>query len=690
MSLDMQSITGTEEERALFHEVYRHYTVAEDDLRTRIKDWDKKDLLFRSYLDEKSWPYKSLVVDPRVFTTLYEKAARTFAQKPRGRMIPREGSDVIKAHICNELLNFQWDDNTRADDQSMLQKWIMMDLNTRKYGASFALCKWRWEKKSIRTAGLNDKDQGKSITWFDGPDFKPLNPRDCLPNPGYSTVKNWFQYRDYVTWQDLKNVNDAARSKPIYKNLDLLEQQLNSAQQKDYSSERGGDTRAVNYTNKDLAIKGLTDRLGTDPVFKTIEVVTEYRDSRWITFAPKHGVILRDIANPYDHHQIPVATLRYYPIDTDIYGLSEIEPVEKLQKAINALVCQYLDSINMSLYAPLKVNSAGGAVQMHTLEFGPGKKWLMQNPASDVVPLIINPSGVGEFTSTYRFLVGALNEALGETSAGISNVVAGSGSKTATEIKDSAVSRSARDNFNQVLLGEAMKKQMTFWHVMDKQFMFSNEADQQKIIQIVGKDAIKFFQQQGLDKMALSNDSTEALKDPELSGILRPDDLKTPLYPVKTPEGDVPKFSIDGSGQTGHLYLEKGDLDGDYDYIPDVSSMSANASDMEIQSKQAFVNLLTNPVVGQQLTQEGYTVKIKEFLVDQAEDLGFKNAEQYFDKVPQQPQGGMNAGGQPGTINPAGAGAPQPGQQGMGDGGLGGMAGGAPPPPQGSLGAIVS
>ena len=670
MSLDMQSISGTEEERALFHEVYRHYQTSEHDLRIRMKDWDKKDILFRNYIDENSWPYKALVTDPRVFTALYEKAARTFAQKPRGRMIPREGSDVIKAHICNELLNFQWDDNTRADNESMLQKWIMMDLNARKYGGSFALVKWKYQKKAV--SGKDDK--GKSIVWFDGPDFKPLNPRDCLPNPAYSTIKNWFQYRDYVTWTDLKNTNDAARSKPIYKNLDLLEQQLMNAQQKDLSSERGGDTRAVNYTNKDLAIKGLTDTLGTDAVFKTLEIVTEYRDNRWITFAPKHGTVLRDIPNPYDHHEIPVVQLKYYPIDTDIYGLSEIEPVERLQKAINGLVSQYLDAINMSLYAPLKINSTGGAVQMHTLEFGPGKKWLMQNPQTDVIPLIINPTGVQEFTSTYRFLVSAMQEALGETSASVSNLLPGSGEKTATEVRDLASTRTARDNFNQMLLGETMKRQMTFWHVMDKQFMFDNQEEQQKIIQIIGKDAMKFFQQSGLDGMSLSQDSQDALANPDLAGSgVTAQDLETPTYPVKTKKGDVTKFKMNTDGQSGHIYLEKGDLDGDYEYIPDVSSMGANASDSELNSKtQALTMITSNPIVGQQLQQEGYSVKIKELLVDHFEDLGFKNADQYFEKLPP-PQGAPNAG-QPGQqTQPPGTGTPQQGQPGLGDGGVSGV-----------------
>src|SRR3990167_3594256 len=480
------AISGTKQERELFTEVVGHYQMAKEDLDVRIIDFNKKDIIFRSHIEESGWPYTSLVFDPRVFTALYEKTSRMFANKPKGRLVPREGGDALGAKISNELLSFQWDENERVDGMSMLAKWALMDLNARKYGASFGLTKWHYERKT------NPVDKEK-ITFYDGPQFTALANRDCLANPSYSTVKNWFQHRDYVTLQELESVNDAARSKPIYKNLDILHALLKG------ESQKGGDQRATNYIVKNKTIKGLTDYLGRDEVYKTVEVVTEYGEERWVSFVPKHGIIIRDIPNPYAHGQIPIIQLKYYPIDDDLYGLSEIEPIEKLQRATNALICQYLDAINMGLYPVIKVRQTGGAVQMHTLEFGPGKKWLMNDPQTDVVPHEQGTAGVTEFTSTYRFLIGAIQEGLGETSQGISNLVPGGDKKTATEIKDTAMSRSARDNFNQIFLSDALKKQMSFWHVMNRQFLFSNPKEQVKIIRIVGKDAIKYFQDAGLD-----------------------------------------------------------------------------------------------------------------------------------------------------------------------------------------------
>lgn len=675
---------GTTEERKTFTDVYLHYSMATQDLRTRTVDFDKKDILFRSHIIKKDWPYRSVVFDPRIFTILYEKTARTFANKPRGRMQPRESGDALGAKINNELLNFQWDDNERVDGTPMLAKWALMDLNARKYGASFGLVKWHWERQVQRTNDNTEKPTGKAVTFFDGPNFKPWNNRDVLHNPSYATIKNWIQLRDYVTFQELADINDTSRSKPIYKNLDILKAQL------DKEGKKGGDTRASNYVIKNLAIKGLQDYLGQDSTYKTIELITEYRNERWITFSPKHGIILRDIPNPYKHGQIPVVMLKYYPIDDDIYGLSEIEPVERLQKAINALLNQYLDAINMSLYAPLKIRNTNGAVAMHTIEFGPAKKWLMNDPSSDVVTHDQNITGVQEFENTYRFLVAALQEAMGETSAVVSNQAPGSGDKTATEVKDLQISRSARDNFNQIYLSEALKKQMMFWYKMNQQLLFSNPTEQKKVIQIVGKDALKFFQGMGLDGQGLTDENIATLSDPSLADTVQPTDLQTPLFPVKTKEGIVPKLQMEPGAQYGKLIIEPDDLGGDYDYIPDVGSMGSNASKDTIDAKADFMSRVTgvDPKTGQptgiaqMIAQEGKKIKASDLLIDYAEDIGFKNADQYIENAPQQQPmqqtgGGINGQIDPTTGQPIQAGAPgaQPVAAGMGNVGAQGVPG---------------
>jgi len=645
---DQTIITGTKSERKIFTEVIRHYDMAKEDLDARIHKFDTIDELFRSHIDESGWPYNAEVFDPRVFTTIIEKTSRLFANKPKGRLVPRDGGDALGAKINNEVIGIQWDEVSRLDAWPMLARWALMDMNARKYGASFALSKWHFEKRPIKNDG-----KMKNEIYFDGPDFRPLTNRDCLPNPSYSVIKNWFQHRDYLTLDEMQNVNDVARGKPVYKNLDLLRDVLKK--ENDNIEGKGGDTRASNYTSRNKSVKGLTDFLGQDEAFKVVEIVTEYRNNRWISFAPKHGVIVRDIPNPYKHGQIPVVMLKYYPIDDDLYGLSEIEPVEKLQKAINALINQYLDSVNMNLYTPLKIRTTG--VQMHTLEFGPGAKWLMNDPATDVVPHASTGTGVGEFVSTYRTLLGAMQEALGETSAATSNLVPGQEGKTATEVRATERQKLSRDNFNQMFLSEAMKRQTMLWLSMNEQFFFDDPDEKVKLIRITGKEAIRYFQKRGLDGFGLDAEVIEQLValDEEGEGEnldLDLNALQTPLFPVSGEEDSISKFQVEDGGEVGNLILEPEDISGNYDYIPDVESMEIPSDDKENALKGTLMELARDPNTITLLQNEGYKIKMKELLEDFFEDSGLKDAEKYFEKA----EGGMN-----GQTQQGGEGIPQAG-----------------------------
>jgi hypothetical protein len=656
-------IRGTPEEREIYWQVKKHYDLAREDLDARMPDWNKKDELFRSHINEKGWPYQAMVFDPRVFTAIYEKSARLFANKPRGRMIPREGGDVLGAKINNELLSFQWDEAERVDDEPMLGKWARMDMNARKYGASFALCKWHYEERDTK----DDKGKPAKEVWFDSPTFKPWNNRDVLHNPSYSSVRKWIQLREWITLNELQTVNDAARKRPIYKNLDILKDALTK------EARGGGDMRSTAWTSKNLAIRGVQDYMGRDEVFKVVEIVTEYRDQRWITFAPRYGVIIRDIPNPYEHGRIPVVQLKYYPIDEDIYGLSEIEPIEKLQRATNALINQYLDAINMGLYNPIKVRTA--AVQMHTLEFGPGKKWLMNDPATDVMPYETSAIGVSEFAQTYRFMIGAMQEALGETSAAVSNLVPGQQEKTATEIKDLALQRNARDNFNQLFLAEALKDQMMLWYGMNKQFLFAGD-EQQKVIRIVGQDAVEFFERMGIGGTGLTQDAIDNITSPEMEEVIADpsfdvNSLMEPLFPVSTPQGNIPKFVAEEDGSSGHIVLEPEDLSGNYDYIPEVRSMT-NPDAEQVQALQTMILQAKDPASVQIRLQEGQKLRLVDLEKDFFELLGLKDASKYYEKAqpPIVQEGGVNgetipgggeaaAGGQPFNQASPGGGVPK-------------------------------
>jgi hypothetical protein len=293
-------LRGTDEEQDVFTEVNTHYLMSDSDLQTRItrkNGFDDADKMFASHIDETSWPYRSLMFDPRPYTVILEKSARLIGSKPKGRLVPREGGDSLGAYINNELLDFQWEDNSRLG-QSMISKWILMDQNVRKYGSSFAIVDWHYEKRK--------GSDGKKKVFYDGPGFTVLNSRDVLANPSYPFINKWFDYREYMTIKDMESINNAAQTDPVYKNLDHLKSALRD------EAKSNGDVRDMPSKNKQM--KGLEDFLGRDEYNKTIEIIHERRPDRWISIARKHGVVVRDIPNPYRDGGFHVVHLKYYSL----------------------------------------------------------------------------------------------------------------------------------------------------------------------------------------------------------------------------------------------------------------------------------------------------------------------------------------------------------------------------------------
>lgn len=611
---------GTEEEQKLFTIVNQHYKMAKEDNESRWADWDSKYELFRNYINENNWPYQSLIFIPQTFSSLFEKMARLNGGKPKGRLIPREGGDIVRAKINNEMLDFQWDEASRIDNDPMIAKWALMDLQTRIFGASFGIAKWEF------------KTDESGETKFDGPNFKVLNPKDSLPNPSYSAVKNWFQYRDWLTIEEMERVNDVSGEKPVYKNLDLLRKSV---------KDKGGDSRDTEYDVFSKNVSTNTDYLGKDeaPEFKIIEVVTELRDNKKIVFAPKHGVIVQDRENPYKHKQIPVIHLRYIRVDDDVWGLSEIEPVEKIQKAMNALASQFVDSVNMDLYRVLKINPAG--VDMNSLEWGAGKKWKMNNPATDVVPLDATSGAMNQFVNVYGLLAGIYKEAMGDAGGAFSSLEPFGGEKTATEIRETQFTRSIRDNFNQIFMAEAIKKLYTFWFLMNQQFIFSDPSKEMIPLRVVGKEAISKFKEMGLDAYDTGITEEEALGQADLAeeGI-EPELRQYPRFPVQKEGKFVPKMELDTTGEVGTIYMTPEDMTGNYDFIIDVEPMRALSSMEEKSLIRETLSLIMNPATVQLLQMEGKSVKFAELLGDSLEKLGFKGSEKYFDVAQQ--QGAMN------------------------------------------------
>ena len=607
-------------------EILSHYEKWTDDNNkrlTRKNGWNSiTDAYYGKLPDD--WAFITRIVDPRIKTSLLEKNARLTNGRLKGRFVPREGGDVLGAKINSALIDFQWD---MADDGgSMGTKISIADMDTRMYQSKFGLMKWKCKYNS------------EGEIEYEGNDFELLDIRDCGMDWNAQHIKGakWFQHRSWQFIEDLEAQVDV-KGKPAFKGLDKIKGDLKNVN----STKRDNE-----YTKRVLELRGLEDRAGEDLAYPIVEIVTEYREDRWITFAPNHNLILRDIPNPYDHGKIPVAQLRYYPIQDDPLGESEVEPVLPLWLAIQATICAYMDEVMLKMRPPLKIIET--QARMETIVYGPEAQWLVTDPNA-ITEMSSNGDSLRYFQTTYSALVSAFDNAMGGISQGTSGVDPFSADKTATEIKATVKQQNVRDQKNQSDLSDFIKDIVDQWRANNKQFLFSDDKKSDYVLKIVGRDMFEDLKLMGLAEMELKPEVAKMISDiiqqnPDVSD----EEIKqmaeagsVPKYPVfKNPEEKnpekieyKPKMVISDQGSIADIYVTAEDLEGSYDYVPDVVSMSSSATTDMIQARTQAFNLLTNQTVLQLLQQQGYQPDMKEIVSGSLEDLGLKDGEKYFKQI---------------------------------------------------------
>lgn len=661
--ISIPTLRGTGHENKTFIELFAHYQDWRRDSdirRTRVNGWNDVTDAYWGELP-KDWPYDSRVIDPRIRTAIIDKDARLINSKLRGRLVPREGSDVLSARLNNALLDYQWD--SANDGGSMEQKLLISSQDSRLYASKFAHVPW---KKKV--------DEDGNIV-FEGNEFEPLDIRDCGINPAADNIKNakWFQWREWVYLEDLLDYNKTAKKGAKLQNLGKLKGVLTD---NNVSTSSGGDKRSKRFTSRVKELKGLEDKLGMDVAFPIVEMVHEYRCDRVISFTPTHGLIHRDIPNPYDHKKIPIAQLKYYPLQDDPLGESEVEAVLPLWRAIQAVVCGFLDEMNIKMRPPIKI--VEGQARIETIVYGPEAQWLVNN--INAVEEMRSDSGaiIGYFRNTYSSLVSAFNVAMGELSQGISGVDPFNPEKTATEVKATTRQQNVRDQRNQMDLAQFIKDVMMMWLSNNRQFLFSNPEKKQFILRVVGNENFEYFKRSGLDEMEVPEESMNEISEiiQMQEGNVGDDDImnmvesaKVPRFPVDADDGNIqPKMRMSDVEDSAELTITPEDLQGTFDYIPDVKSMATGA-DVELQEgRLRAVELLTgNQTLIQQLAAEGFRPKVKEIVSAVLEDQGLKDAQRFFESIQ---QGGpeeaiAQAGGVQQNLQVPGVpGAPTPGPQG--------------------------
>lgn len=613
-------------ESDVYSEVSEQYGLAKRYLDVIHQRMNQQEELYRTYLDPNNYPHKARVFDPRVFRVIETITPRMVANEPSGSFYPREEGDVAVSKIFSELIKYDW---RKAEMFDKLVKFVKSMLI---FGTAFGRVYWDYQEKPVKR--MVPKKIGGQMVWTpknteeimvtiaDNPNFEPLDIYDCFPDPNATDLRNmrWFIYRSYKTLEELKAENET-RGTEYWKNLDKLEAII-----KDKKSDKtatGQQLTDNNYRQHRRTMVGADDFTVQDNSNPALTILRRFDHEGWTDIVQNcDGIVIRDIENPYFNQDLPIVYGVDYPYPGELFGMGEIEPVDRIQRAINAVLNQRLDNVNLTLNNMWKVKKGSG-VDKHTLVSKPGNVIYYTNQATDVEPVAIPDVTGATFVQTMNYLTSSLQNGTGVTdyTMGIdgNNNVA---NKTATGTR--LVQQEANAQFKlkiQLLNHMVIERIANMW----KDLRIQYTTDKQ-LLRILGRDVIDDLRE------------NTKLSQTGLDG--------TPLVPG---DEQPAKLQISPDEQYAFLTILPEDIQpyvvGDYDFIATVNQ--DQLSDPIAMQENFFtaVDRVNNPLFVQGLQAEGKQLNYQ-YLSEQIFDklrLGLDGKKIIKDMQPVQPQQDPNA-----------------------------------------------
>lgn len=448
-----ESVPVTEEQKQdqeLLEECVEHQRQSQNYLETVAGSWDEKEsMLIGKLEDTLSKKTKNKVFDHRLSTIIFERAARVMAQNPRGKAYAVSADDIGKNMLMNLRMNHAITKDTMQF--SHLLKNRLMDLYSMVYGSMFSLEFWMVDLK----------------TGYSGPQGYMIPIRDAFPQPGIKNVNDmlWFIVRTMMSTDSLKSI---AKGQGGEWKTDNIRRLLTSLKEHKFE----GDKTLSKHNTKSYVERTMFPTDVTDKAFPQVEVFTEYRRGKWVTWAAQHtddktskNFLLRVTTpmKPYDE-LLPVCVKHCFPLIDSPIGLGEFERGKTLQYALNSLINLYLDGVKYSIFPPLAINADN--VVPSSIKWGAGERWFMNSPNVDVQPVNLSPRGIETFNQTYSFMLSALYNQAGTSEVSQSTQTTSGIGKTPQAVRLQAVRESARDEWDRFMVEDYLKEKYKRWVAM--------------------------------------------------------------------------------------------------------------------------------------------------------------------------------------------------------------------------------
>lgn len=553
--------------------------------------------LYRTFIDKNNYPHNARVFDPRVFRVIETITPRMVANEPSGSFYPVDKGDVTTSEILKALIKYDW---RRAE---MFPKLVMFVKSMLIFGTAFGRTyydyqtsqKTRMVAKTVnsKTMWTPKNNEQVEVTDFDGPNFEVLNIYDCFPDPNATSLASmrWFIYRTFKTLDELKRENET-RGYDYYKNLDKLEEAIVNAK-KDGAKSNTGSTNArpdyLQYREHRRTMLSTQELIGQDESNPEFVILRRFTNEGWCDIVPQFHLVIREVDNPYFHGKMPIVCGVDYPYPGELYGMGEIEPVDRIQRAINATLNQRLDNVQQILHRMWKVQKGKG-VDLHTLVSAPGN--IVTTNDMNAVATIDTPDVTGStFVQTMTYLTSAM-----QNGSGITDYTVGVGGNQTVANDTATGTRLIQQEANaQFKLKIQLFHHMVIEKVVNqfKDLRIQYTTEEQKL-RIIGKEEIQKLMQ------------TTKLSQTDMQG-----------QPIAPGELDrQAKLDVKGDGGFAFLTLLPDDIQpsvvGNYDFIavPSVDQLT-DPSTMQ-ENFFAALDRVSTPEWSQMLFRNGKMLNVME------------------------------------------------------------------------------
>ena len=410
----------------------------------------------------------SKIYNPYSWANVETIVPRMVAQRPSVIYKPREPQDEMTSEIHTALFEYWWD-----KDQAF-EKVVGWIKNALVYGTGVVKLYWKSTTKEVTSYeyDVNGKpmldENGEfvtktdQITDFDDPCMEVVNIYDFFVDPDAVDIQsaNWTIHRYYKTISELEEAG-------YYKNLNKLKRLISKIEKSPEEKER-----------HELAFGNQGEQ---DETVDKIEIL-EMWDSNGLSVMAGGEVLIREQANPFWHGKKPFISLRDSIVSHEFYGKGEIEPVIKLQHALNTIQNQIIDNRTQVLMNMWKVT--GENVDESELIYRPNGVVHLSTEFEKVDP-IIPPDLTGNAQKDLSLIKSDIQQALGIYD--YTKGAEGSQNKTATGISLVQEAANARFAHKIQLLEEAIKELGGMVLALYQQFITD-----EKVLRIVGEQGEEF------------------------------------------------------------------------------------------------------------------------------------------------------------------------------------------------------